>query len=151
MEPSESVEAEASALTVSGSLPLEGVTVSAATGGWAPCTVITVEPEPDSALLAVKVTVYVPWLPAGGVQLSVPVVLPAPGVKVAPDGKPAAASEEIASASGYVAVTLTVSRPPTAPLTVPGAVTRGARSTLETVMLVLLEPDKALLAVKVTV
>src|SRR5437667_12901702 len=116
MEPSGSVEAAASALTVSGSLPLTGVTVSATTGGWAVCTVITVEPEPDSALLAVKVMVYVPWLPAGGVQLRVPAVLPAPGANVAPEGKPAAASEEIASPSGSAAVTLTVSRPPTTPL-----------------------------------
>src|SRR5438045_6175748 len=45
-------------------------------------TMVALE-EPDSALPAVKVTVYEPALLYVGVQVSVPVVSPGPGVKTA--------------------------------------------------------------------
>ena len=89
--------------------------------------------------------------PTAGVQVSVPVVFPDPGVNVAPAGCPEAASEAIASPSGSEAVTFTVIWLSAFPFAVAGAVTSGARSTLVTVITVLAEPVKAFEAVNVTV
>jgi hypothetical protein len=85
-----------------------------------------------------------------GVQLSVPLVLPGPGVNVAPEGTPVAVSEVMGSPSGSVTVKFRVRRWPSATEAVAGAVTTGARSTLVTVMAVELEPASAFLAVNVT-
>src|SRR2546430_7697760 len=65
MRPSGSEDAPARAVTVSGAVPLDGVTVSRATGGWlAPgeVAVTTPEAEPVPPLSSVtsKVTVQVP-------------------------------------------------------------------------------------------
>ena len=86
-----------------------------------------------------------------GVQLSVPLFWSAAAVNVAPAGSPVAASDVMGSLSGSGTVTSTVSGVLSATLAVAGAVTTGARSALVTVMVVLAEPDKALLAVNVTV
>jgi hypothetical protein len=88
--------------------------------------VIVVDVDALSALAAVNVTVTLPACANPGVQLSVPVVLPEPGVKVAPAGNPVAESDTIVSASGSDAVTFTVSGLPSAPLAVAGALTSGA-------------------------
>ena len=139
--------------TVSGAFSApDAVAGTVTTGGRSfSVTVIVVVAEPESALLAVKVTTYVPASLKPGVQLSVPLVLPAPGVKVAPAGSPVALSEAIASPSGSAAVTSTVSGAPSAPETVAGAVTTGARSVSPIVISVLEAPESALAAVKVTV
>jgi hypothetical protein len=85
----------------------------------------------------------------------VPLVFPGSGEKLAPAGSPVADSEAIAGPSASDAVTVTVSRVPSVPLAVAGAVTTGGWSSPPEegtiVMLVELEPLSALLAVKVTV
>ena len=60
-----------------------------------------------------------------GVQVSWPLVLPAPGVNDAPPGKPDAVSDAIGSPSGSDAVTVTVSAVFSRPLTLAGALTTG--------------------------
>jgi hypothetical protein len=87
-----------------------------------------------------------------GVQESVPLVFPAPAVNVAPAvmAVPVAVSEVIASPSGSDADTVKVISVFSAPETVAGAVTTGARSTLVTVMFVVAEPLNAFDAVNVT-
>ena len=81
------------------------------TGGWS--TVMAVVAEPEAALAAVKRTVKGPaaW-PAAGVQVSRPVVLPAPGVNTAllPAGSAerSAVSDVMASPSASLAVMSTV-------------------------------------------
>src|SRR5512138_2243274 len=98
--------------------------------------------EPVRAFAAVKVTLYgvaLTWALVG-VQLKVPLVLPAPAVNVAPVGSVAAVSEVIASPSGSAAVTVKVISVLDAPVAVAGAVTTGARSTLVIVMFVVAEP-----------
>src|SRR5436190_21534109 len=107
--------------------------------------------EPDKALLAVNVTVYLPACLKPGVQLSVPLLLSAAAVKVAPAGSPVALSELIASRSESAAVTSTVNSEVSVPEAVGGAVTTGGRSVFVTVMVVLEEEDSVLLAVNVTV
>ena len=86
-----------------------------------------------------------------GVQVSSPVVLPAPGANVAPAvmAVPAAVSDVIASPSGSLAVTETMSSEPSFTEAVAGAVTTGARSTLLTVIAVDAEPERAFVAVNV--
>jgi len=111
--------------------------------------VIVVTAEPNKAFAALNVTTWVPTSLAAGVHVSVPVVLPGPGVKLDPAG-PVAASDVIASPSGSEAVTFTVITVPSLPLAVAGALTTGARSTLLTVTTVLEEPLKPFAAVKVT-
>ena len=60
MLPSGSEDAEASAVTASGAVPEDGVTVSRATGGWlAAVAVTTAEAEPVAPALSVTVTVQV--------------------------------------------------------------------------------------------
>ena len=61
-----------------------------------------------------------------------------------------AASDVIGSPSGSAAVTWTVTGSFSATLAVAGAVTTGARSEFETVISVVAEPERALLAVNVT-
>ena len=63
---------------------------------------------------------------------------------------PAAVRVVIASPSGSDAVTKNVIDVFSAPVTVAGATTTGARSPLVTVMTVVAEPDRAFVAVKVT-
>ena len=86
-----------------------------------------------------------------GVQLSVPLVLPAPAANVAPAvmAVPEAVSEVMASPSGSFAVTLTVRSEFSFTEAVAGAVTTGARSTLFTVIAVDAEPERAFVAVNV--
>src|SRR5688572_9703873 len=152
MVPSGSVEADAFAVTESGAFPVDGVTVRAATGNWfGGCTVIVVVAEPVSVFAAVNVTECVPTCPDAGVQESVPAVFSDPAVKVAPEGRPDAVRDVMASPSGSAAVTATVIRVPARPEAVAGAVTTGARSALFTVTTVLAEPVRALAAVKITV
>ena len=86
-----------------------------------------------------------------GLHEKVPLVLPAPAVKVLPTGKEAAVKELIASPSGSIADTVNVRLVPSATDWVAGAVTTGARSTLLTVTTVDAEPESAFVAVKVTV
>jgi hypothetical protein len=71
-------------------------------------TVTVVAAEPERAFAAVTVTVYVPDCVNVGVQLNVPLVLPAPGVNVLPvvAGLLAAVNEVIASPSGSDADTV---------------------------------------------
>jgi hypothetical protein len=71
-------------------------------------TVTVVAAEPERAFAAVTVTVYVPDCVNVGVQLNVPLVLPAPAVNVLPvvAGVEAAVKDVIASASGSAAVTV---------------------------------------------
>src|SRR5437870_12259581 len=104
-----SVEAEASAVTESGALPLVGVTLRTATGAWlAAATVMAVVAEPESAFIAVKDTGYGfdRTSAEDGVQLSVPLVWAVLDVKVAPAGRldRSAVSELIDSPSGSAAV-----------------------------------------------
>src|SRR5262245_43902409 len=113
-------------------------------------TVMVVVSEPESALLAVKMTLYVPVWEKFGVQLKVPLVLLGPEVNVAPGGRPDATRERIGSLSGSATVIFTVSGWFSATVVVAGAVTTGARSVLVTVMAVVPEPESALLAVNVT-
>ena len=120
-----------------------------------PATVIEILAEPDKAFAARKLTLKVPVSLAIGVQLKVPVVFPEPGVNTAwfPAGSPvrSALRDVMASPSGSEAVTFTVMALPAVPLTEAGAVTTGARSTLFTVIRVLVDPESAFEAVKVTV
>jgi hypothetical protein len=119
-------------------------------------TVITVAAVPESAFVAVNVTVYVPACVKLGVHENVPDVLPAPAVNVLPvvAGEEFAVNEVIAWPSGSDAVTVKVRRTPSFTVCVAGAVTTGARSTLFTVITVASEPDAAgvvVAAVNVTV
>jgi hypothetical protein len=118
-------------------------------GGLPAATVIDVEAEPDRAFAAVNVAPNVPVV--AGVQLSVPLVFPAPAVNVAPPvmAVPAAVSEVIAWPSGSFAETVKLKFTPTVPLAFAGAVTTGARSTLFTVIAVDAEPERAFVAVNV--
>jgi hypothetical protein len=88
-----------------------------------------------------------------GVHEKVPLVLPAPAVNVLPvvAGVLTSVNEVIAWPSGSAAVTVTVPAVPVAKLAVAGAVTTGARSTLFTVTTVAADPDRAFVAVTVTV
>ena len=85
-----------------------------------------------------------------GVHENVPDVFVAFAVNVAPAGKPVAVRLVIVSPSGSEAVTVKVISGFSAPVTVAGAVTTGARSTLVTVMLVVAEPESVFVAVNVT-
>src|SRR5688572_25601261 len=85
--------------------------------------------DPTSTFLEVKTTPKVPLSVAAGVHVSVPDVLPAPGVNTAlfPGGSQerSAASERSASASGSSALTLIVSCTPGFASTCLGALTVG--------------------------
>ena len=121
------------------------------TGAWsAGFTVTAVLAEPVSALLAVKVAVCAPMSPTPGVQVRVPEVFPGSAVKLAPAGNPESSSYTMASPSGSVALTVTVSSSSARTAAAAAAVTTGARSTLLTVMVVPAEPESALVAVNVT-
>jgi len=87
-----------------------------------------------------------------GVQLRVPDVFEAFFVNVAPAvmAVPVAVRLVMASPSGSAAVTTTDSGEPSATVAVAGAVTTGARSTLVTVIAVVAEPERAFVAVNVT-
>src|SRR5262245_30837452 len=113
-------------------------------------TVMALVAEPESALLAVNVTLYCPAWEKLGVHVIVALVKPGPVVNVAPAGTPVGVSDVIGSPSGSAMVTLTVRDEFSATVTVAGAVTTGARSVLVTVMAVVPEPESALLAVNVT-
>jgi hypothetical protein len=114
-------------------------------------TVIAVEAEPERAFVAVNVAAKLPDCVKVGVQLNVPLVLPAPAANVAPPvtAVPVAVSEVMASASGSFAVTLTVRSEFSLTEAVAGAVTVGALSTLFTVIAVDAEPERAFAAVNV--
>ena len=134
-------------------MPSAPVTVAGAvtTGGESPApTVMTVVAEPERAFVAVNVTLKLPVCVAVGVQLNVPDVLVAFAVNVAPEGSPVAVRLVIAWPSGSEAVTVKVRSEPVVPLAVAGAVTTGARSVLEIVMLVVAEPERVFVAVNVT-
>ena len=77
--------------------------------------------------------------------------MPDPAANAAPAGRPDAVSELIGSPSGSDAATFSIRAWFSSTDAVAGAVITGTRSTLFTVMTVLVEPLKALLAVKVTV
>jgi len=115
-------------------------------------TVIAVDAEPERAFAAVNVTAKLPACVNVGVQESVPLVLPAPAVNVAPPvmAVPAAVSEVIAWASGSFAETVKLKSEFSLTEAVAGAVTVGARSTLFTVIAVDAEPDCVFVAVNVT-
>jgi len=113
-------------------------------------TTICVVAEPERAFVAVNVTLYVPAWVKLGVHENVPDVLPEPGVNVAPAGSGAAVRLVIASASGSTADTVKVISEFSAPETLAGAVTTGARSPFVTVMTVVAEPVRAFVAVNVT-
>jgi hypothetical protein len=146
---------ESSAVTVkeiSVSSPPEDVAGAVTTGSWSTfVTVIAVAAVPLRALLAVKVTVYVPACVNDGVQSNVPDVFEASGVNSAPVGSGAPANVVIASPSGSEADTMNEISVPSFPEAVAGAATTGARSTFVTVIAVEAVPLKALLAVNVTV
>ena len=114
--------------------------------------VIVVVAEPERALVAVKVTLYVPCCPAAGVQLNVPEVKVAFAENVPPAvmAVPVAVRLVIASPSGSDAVTVKLIGAPTVPEAVGGAVTTGGRSVFVTVIVVVAEPLRAFDAVKVT-
>jgi hypothetical protein len=116
-------------------------------------TVRVVAAEPERAFAAVNVSVYVPACASEGVQLNVPDVFPAPAVNVLPvvAGVLTSVSVVIAWPSGSAAVTVTVPAVPVVKEAVAGAVTTGARSTLFTVTVVAAEPERAFVAVTVTV
>ena len=82
-----------------------------------------------------------------------PLVLPAPAVKLLPvvAGDEAAVNETIASPSGSFADTVKVISVPSFPDAVAGAVTTGARSNCVTWTVVAAEPERAFAAVTVTV
>src|SRR5206468_832639 len=80
----------------------------------------------------------------------VPLALSGAGVNVAPAGRLVAVSEAMASPSGSLAVTVTVSGWSSAISAVAVTDTRGAWSGAPTVMLVTASPTSALEAVKVT-
>src|SRR5262245_53124581 len=112
-------------------------------------TVTTVVAEPESALLAVIMMLWLPAWEKSGAKRSVPVVLPGPGVTVVL-GASLVVSEAMGWPSGSAAATFTVRSPPSAMVAVAGDVTTGARSVLVTVMAVVPEPVSALLAENVT-
>ena len=114
-------------------------------------TVIAVDAEPDKAFVAVNVAAKLPDCVNVGVQLKVPLVLPAPAANVAPavTAEPEAVSEVMASPSASAAVTVTVRSEFSLTEAVAGAVTTGARSTLFTVIAVDAEPERAFVAVNV--
>src|SRR6185436_12819285 len=114
-------------------------------------TVIAVDAEPERAFVAVNVAAKLPDCVNVGVQLNVPLVLPAPAANVAPavTAVPVAVNEVMASPSGSFAVTLTVRSEFSLTEAVAGAVTVGARSTLLTVIAVDAEPERAFVAVNV--
>jgi hypothetical protein len=116
-------------------------------------TVTTVDAEPESAFVAVKVTVYVPDCVNVGVHEKVPLVLPAPAVNVLPvvAGDEDAVKDVIAWPSGSDADTVKVISVFSFPEAFAGAVTTGARSTTPTVIVVAAEPERAFDAVNVTV
>ena len=114
--------------------------------------VIAVVAEPVSAFLAVNVTLYgLPddW-PTVGVQLNVPELKDAFAENVAPAGSGAAANDVIGSPLASEADTVKVRSVSSAPVTLAGATTTGARSTLFTVMPVVAEPLNAFAAVNTT-
>jgi hypothetical protein len=115
-------------------------------------TVIAVDAEPDKAFVAVNVAAKLPDCVNEGVQLNVPLVLPAPAANVAPavTAVPEAVSEVMASPSMSAAVTLIVRSEFSLTEAVAGAVTTGARSTLLTVIAVDAEPESVFDAVNVT-
>ena len=113
-------------------------------------TVIAVVAEPERAFVAVNVTLNVPVCALVGVQLNVPDVWAAFDVNVAPVGSGAPARVVIASPSGSAAVTVKVISVFEAPDAVAGAVTTGARSVFVTVIAVVAVPERAFVAVKVT-
>jgi hypothetical protein len=87
----------------------EAVAGAVTTGARSTLTTVTVvAAEPERAFDAVTVTVYVPDCVNVGVQLNVPLVLPAPAVNVLPvvAGVEAAVKDVIASPSGSDAVTV---------------------------------------------
>jgi hypothetical protein len=116
-------------------------------------TVRVVAAEPERAFAAVNVSVYVPACASEGVQLNVPDVFPAPAVNVLPVVAGVLTSVSVVSAwpSGSAAVTVTVPATLLVKVAVAGAVTTGARSTLFTVTVVAAEPERAFVAVTVTV
>src|SRR5262245_63485182 len=81
-----------------------------------------------------------------GVQLSVPEVLLPFAVNVAPEGSPLAVSDVIACPSGSEAVTFTVSSAFSGPEAFAGAVTAGARCRFVTVVWVVGEPERGVVA-----
>ena len=101
-------------------------------------TVTAVAAEPDSALVAVMVTVYDPAWVNAGVQLNVPDVFPGPEVNVLPvaGGLLDCVNDAIALPSGSVAVAVKVICVFSAPLIDAGAVTIGCRSTFVIVSIV---------------
>ena len=82
--------------------------------------------------------------------MKVPEVLPPFGVNTAPEGSGAALRELIVSPSGSLAVTEKVSRVPSDPDVVVGAVAVGARSTFAIEIVVVSFPESALEAVNTT-
>jgi len=113
-------------------------------------TVIVVDAVPERAFAAVNVTLYVPDWVKLGVHENVPEVFPVPAVNVAPAGSGAAVRLVIASPSGSAADTVKVISVFSAPPAVAGAVTTGARSLFVTVIVVVAEPERAFVAVNVT-
>ena len=118
-------------------------------------TMTDVAAEPLNAFDAVKVTLYglpADW-PTVGVQLNVPLVLPAFFAKVPPAvmAVPAAVRFVIASPSGSDADTVNVRSTFSWVVWLAGAVTTGARSTFVIVIAVAAEPLNAFDAVNVAV
>src|SRR5687767_13999263 len=113
-------------------------------------TVIVVDAEPERAFEAVNVTLYVPACVKDGVHEKVPEVFAAFFVNVASAATRAASELVIASPSGSDADTVKVISVFSAPEAVAGATTTGARSTLVTVIVVDAEPERAFIAVNVT-
>ena len=85
-----------------------------------------------------------------GVHENVPEVFTAFFVNVAPIGRPVAVRLVIVSPSGSEAVTVKVSSAFSLTKAVAGAITTGARSKSVTMMLVVAEPERAFVAVNVT-
>ena len=81
--------------------------------------------------------------------MKVPEAFPPAGVNTAPEGSEATLQELIASPSGSLAVTEKVTRLPSDPDAVVGAVTEGDRSTFATEIVVVSLPESAFDAVKV--
>jgi hypothetical protein len=115
--------------------------------------VITVAAVPESAFVAVNVTVCVPDDVKVGVQPNVPDVFEAFVVKKLPvvAGELVADRDAIVSPSGSVAVTVNEMKQPSGPKAVAGATTTGPRSTLFTVITVDAAPERKFDAVNVTV
>jgi len=148
--PSGSDDKEPSKFTGIPVAPVYGPPAFAVGGRFTSVTVIAVLAEPERAFAAVNVTLYVPDWEKVGVQLNVPDVWAAFDVNVAPDGSGEAVRLVMASPSGSDADTVKVISVFSAPETVAGAVTTGLRSILLTMMLVVAEPERAFVAVKVT-